>query len=133
MNFQIGKFRNKKSRIKQQSLPSLSCVLLVKLASVVSVYNIEIFISRCPSVFVCLIACISTVKSWTMNSFIHPFNYLCLSSSYCLNFSGFLKEIASFFLFQDLYHLHIVGFKIFSLVFSYIGILRTSYGRIAEL
>lgn len=35
----------------------------------------------------------------------------------------------TFFLSKDLYHFHIVRFKVFYLCFSYVGIFRTFFGR----
>lgn len=108
----------------------------MKLFSVFPVQNHKVCISKF------LLDCISLLilsVVWVLNNFIHLFNS-------CV-FLGFLEGIYSFlplfshffmdfikgfilFLFEDLYHLYIICFKIFYMCFSYVAIFVAYYHRI---
>jgi hypothetical protein len=70
-------------------------------------------------------------------SLLIPFPFLGLEQFYsfpctiCISLDFFKRCIH--FLFEDFYHLYIVGFKIFFLCFSYLGIFMACCGKIAWL
>lgn len=65
-----------------EGLSSYSCILLVKIVTVVPTWIPKFFISRIPSAYVFFIASVSSFMSWTV----------LFISSYCLYFLGFFKE-----------------------------------------
>ena len=90
-------------------------------SSVVPVQVPKFFISRIPQ------TCVFFIDSVWISSLgqfsLFPYT-LC---AFLFFFKGFIH-----FLFKDLYHIHIFGFMIFFLCFSYVGRFRTCCGRIAE-
>jgi hypothetical protein len=118
-----------------ESLSSISCILLVNLASVLPVYIPKIFISRFPSV---LLFPYQVLRSFVY--FLQLFLFFLAFFKvfiHCLQlfvsvFLGFFKDFFHF-PFKGLYHLHIVGFKVFFLCFSYVWMFRVCCGKIAGL
>ena len=111
---------------RPERLSSISCILLVNLASVFPVYIPKIFISRIHSVL--LFPLSGLEKFYLFPSTIWFFlGFKIFIHSLPLFVSLFLAFFMEFihFPFKDLYHLHIVGFAgVFFLCFSYVGMSR---------
>lgn len=87
----------------------ICCVVVVRLASEVSVQVPNFFISRIPSIWVFLYS-FYILRSLAI-SFIFFHLFVCVCS---WHFKRFIQ-----FLFKDVYHLYIVGFKVFFLCFRW--------------